>query len=121
VNREYRKWYSGRLGREMELLIFGHAGLPVVVFPTSAGRFYQFEDNGMVRSLEEKIDAGALHLFCADSIDAESWYNRHAPPRWRIARHLLYEEYILHEILPLVRAGLQLWRLPRGQHCLPPS
>jgi len=104
VNREYRKWYSSRLGRQMELLIFGHAGLPVVAFPTSAGRFYQFEDNGMVRALEERIGAGAVQLFCADSIDAESWYNRHAPPRWRMARHLLYEEYILHEVLPLARA-----------------
>ncbi len=103
MNREYRKWYSGRLGREMELLIFGHAGLPVVVFPTSAGRFYEFEDHGMVRALAEKIESGGLHMFCVDSIDAESWYNRKAPPRWRIARHMLYEEYILHEVLPLAR------------------
>jgi esterase/lipase superfamily enzyme len=103
MNREYRKWYSGRLGREMELLIFGHAGLPVIVFPTSAGRFYEFEDHGMVRALEEKIESGGLQLFCVDSIDAESWYNRKAPPRWRIARHMLYEEYILNEVLPVAR------------------
>ncbi len=31
----------------MELLVFGHAGLPVLVFPTSGGRFYEFEDQGM--------------------------------------------------------------------------
>jgi esterase/lipase superfamily enzyme len=104
MNREYRKWHSDRLGREMELLIFGHAGLPVIVFPTSAGRFYEFEDNGMVRALEERIEAGGLQLFCVDSIDAESWYNRKAPPRWRMARHLLYEEYVLEELVPLVRS-----------------
>ena len=28
MNREYRKWQSVRLGREMELLVFGHAGPP---------------------------------------------------------------------------------------------
>ena len=37
MNREYHKWYSPRLGRDMELLVFGHAGLPVLVFPTSGG------------------------------------------------------------------------------------
>jgi esterase/lipase superfamily enzyme len=58
MNREYHKWYSSRLGRDMELLVFGHAGLPVMVFPTSGGRFYEFEDRGMIGALAGKIDAG---------------------------------------------------------------
>jgi esterase/lipase superfamily enzyme len=49
--REYHKWHSPRLSRQMELLVFGHAGLPVVVFPTSGGRFYEFEDRGMIAAL----------------------------------------------------------------------
>jgi esterase/lipase superfamily enzyme len=101
--REYHKNYSTRLGREMEALIFGHAGLPVVVFPTSCGRFFDFEDRGMVAALAAKIDSGQLQLFCVDSVDGESWYNRTYAPRWRITRHLRYEEYLLHELLPLIR------------------
>lgn len=46
MNREYHKWNSPCLGRAMELLIFGHAGLPVMAFPTSGGRFFEFEDQG---------------------------------------------------------------------------
>src|ERR1041385_6152169 len=64
MNREYHKWYSHRLGRDMELLIFGHAGTPTLVFPTSQGRFYEYEDRGMVWAMTGKIDAGALQLFC---------------------------------------------------------
>jgi esterase/lipase superfamily enzyme len=101
--REYHKGYSSQLGREMELLIFGHAGLPVVVFPTSCGRFYDFEDRGMVAALAGRIDAGELQLFCVDSVDAESWYNRATAPRWRIQRQLRYEDYILQKALPLLR------------------
>jgi hypothetical protein len=56
--REYHKGYSSQLGREMELLIFGTAGLPVMVFPTSCGRFYEFEDRGMIAAFADKIDAG---------------------------------------------------------------
>ena len=87
----------------MELLIFGHAGLPVIVFPTSGGRFYQFEDRGMVDAIAAKIDAGWLQLLCVDSVDMESWYNLHAPPRWRIARHIQYERYILDDVVPVAR------------------
>jgi esterase/lipase superfamily enzyme len=104
VNREYHKALSNRLGRMMEMLVFGHAGIPVLVFPTSGGRFYEFEDHGMVSALAPKIEAGALQLFCLDSVDAESWYNRRLPPRLRVARHAQYERHILDEVLPAVRA-----------------
>lgn len=107
MHREYHKWWSPRLGRDMELLVFGHAGVPVIVFPTSQGRFYEFEDRGLVGSIAYKIDRGEVQLYCLDSVDAESWYNRNVPPRWRIARHVQYEDYILNEVLPLVRVKNQ--------------
>jgi esterase/lipase superfamily enzyme len=101
--REYRKDYSSRLGREMEVLIFGHSGLPVVAFPTSCGRFFDFEDHGMIAALAGKIDLGQLQLFCVDSVDAESWYNRAVAPCWRIHRHAQYVDYLIHEVVPLIR------------------
>jgi esterase/lipase superfamily enzyme len=103
MHREYHKWYSGRLGRDMELLVHGHGGVPILVFPTSGGRFFEFEDRGLVHSLSGKIDGGQIQLYCVDSVDMESWYNRNAPPRWRIARHLQYEDYLLSEVVPLIR------------------
>ncbi len=104
MRREWHKWHSSRLGREMELLIFGHGGLPSIVFPTSCGRFYEFEEFGMVHALEGQIGRGEVQLFCIDSVDAESWYNRSVSPAWRIARHIQYESYVMEEVVPLVRA-----------------
>ncbi len=103
MKREYHKWFSPRLGRDMELLIFGHGGLPAVVFPTSCGRFFEFEDRGMVGAIAGEIEAGRVQLFCVDSVDSESWYNRSVSARWRIARHMQYEDYVMHEVLPVVR------------------
>lgn len=78
--REYYKGHSSGLGREMELLVFGHTGLPVIAFPTSGGRFFEFEDKGMIGALADRIDTGQLQLFCVDSVNMESWYNRQIPP-----------------------------------------
>jgi esterase/lipase superfamily enzyme len=103
MKREYHKWCSPSLGRDMELLVFGHSGIPTLVFPTSCGRFYEFEDRGMVDAVRDKIEHGNLQLFCVDSLDGESWYNRAVPPRWRIARHMQYEHYLMNEVLPLIR------------------
>src|ERR1700729_4295870 len=103
MKREYHKWLSPALDREMELLVFGHTGLPVLVFPTSCGRFFEFEDRGMVNTIHDKLEHGHIQLVCVDSVDSESWYNRAVPPRWRIARHMQYEGYVMQEVLPLIR------------------
>jgi esterase/lipase superfamily enzyme len=86
----------------MQLLEFGHSGMPVLVFPTSMGRFFEYEDRGMVDVLSHKINAGQLRLFCVDSVDSESWYNRSVSPHVKVQRHISYENYLLHEVLPLM-------------------
>lgn len=87
----------------MELLVFGHAGARVLVFPTRAGRFYDYENWGLIEAARDKIEAGWLQLFCVDSIDAESFYCRWRTPQERMQRHLAYETYIRDEVLPLTR------------------
>jgi esterase/lipase superfamily enzyme len=84
----------------MEGLRFGEHGLPLLVFPTSQGRFYQWEDFGLVGALQDKIDAGFIQLWCVDSVDSESFYATNKPPRERIQRHLQYERYLLDELMP---------------------
>jgi esterase/lipase superfamily enzyme len=84
----------------MELLLFGHAGARVIVFPTRQGRFYDYEDWRLVDSVRDSIEAGALQMFCVDSVDSESLYCEHAPPPRRIERHRQYENYILQEVVP---------------------
>ncbi|NJM07699.1 esterase family protein [Candidatus Gracilibacteria bacterium] len=101
MHRAYHHWWSPQLDREMELLVFGHAGARVIVFPTRAGRFYDYENWGLVATLAQHLAAGWLQLFCVDSIDRESLYNFSRPPQERIARHAQYERYILEEVLPL--------------------
>ena len=94
MNREYFKAYSSELHRDMEALIFGHAGTPLLVFPTSMGKFFEYEDRGMISVLAPRIDAGELQVFCPDAVDTESWYNKGVHPRVRVMRHLQYERYI---------------------------
>jgi esterase/lipase superfamily enzyme len=103
MHREYHVDQSNALGRPMERLVFGHDGLPVIVFPTSCGRFFEFEDQGMVAAIESKINRGQIQLWCVDSVDNESWYNRDVEGSWRIARHMQYERYIINELLPHIR------------------
>jgi esterase/lipase superfamily enzyme len=101
MKREYHKWYSTNLEKDMELLVFGHAGAKVLFFPPRMGRFFDYENWKVIAALEQKITSGELQLFCVDSVDLESFYNNFSHPGYRIHRHIQYEKYVLEEVLPL--------------------
>ncbi len=102
MNREYHTWHSPNLGQDMELLVFGGGGQAFIVFPTSSGRFFDFENNGMVRAAEPFIENGRITLFCVDSIDRQSWDNAEKQPEEKARRHNDYERYILEEVVPFI-------------------
>ena len=102
MRRDYVRWYSPSLHRDMELLAFGDRGFPAVVFPTSGGRFFEYEDRGMIHALAPKIERGELQVICPDSVDQESWYNRSAHPADRLHRQNAFDAYLVRELAPFV-------------------
>lgn len=103
MQRHYLESFSSHLGRPLGALVYGHAGAPVLVFPTSRGRFHQWEDFGMIEALRQPIEAGYYQLFCIDGIDNETWYNFDRPVSELLEHHQRYERYLLDELLPELR------------------
>lgn len=97
---DYHKRFSRHLGREMEFKVYGHAGRPVLVFPTSNGRFFQYEDSGCIGVLADRIDAGEIRIWTADGIDGETFFSQSPDLPDRIGRHEAYFRYIGEELLP---------------------
>ncbi len=104
MKRSYHRWPSRNLGRDMELLVFGHAGERILVFPTRCGRFHDYEDWRLVEAWGNRLAAGSVQLYCLDSVDAESIYNNWCRPADRIHRHLQFERYIMEEVVPFTVA-----------------
>src|SRR6516164_5996970 len=103
MHREHHRWFSPTLGRDMDLLVHGHAGARLFVFPTSKGWMTELEDRGMMNALAHHIYQGWLQVYSVSSVDAESWYAYHAWPGDRAWRHELYDRYVLNEVLPFSR------------------
>ncbi|MDB4886042.1 MAG: uncharacterized protein JWN79_1480, partial [Gemmatimonadetes bacterium] len=78
----------------MDLLQFGHAGARVVVFPSSMGKFHEWEDQGMIGALAPMIEQGWFQLWCVDSVDADSWYAKWKRPGDRALRQAQYDAYV---------------------------
>ena len=104
MERTYKKWRSPSLGIDMELLVFGSSGTPVLAFPTGEGRFYEWENEGLIDALSLQLENGYNQLFCVDTVDEESFFNADVNPYTRLMRHEQYEAYILEEVLPYIRS-----------------
>ncbi len=103
MNVEYHRWWSPRLEQDMELKVYGHFGKPLVVFPAQSGRFFDYENFGMVDAVRGSIDAGKVKLFAVDSLDSQTWANWDAHPADRARRHEQYDHYLTEEVAPFIR------------------
>lgn len=107
MNIEYHKWWSDHLGQDMKLKVYGHSGKPVLVFPCQGGRFFEWEDFGMIHAIHGYIDQGKIQLFTVDSVDKQSWANWDAHPADRARRHEEYDQYIIQEVVPFIKSQQQ--------------
>jgi esterase/lipase superfamily enzyme len=101
---EHHVWHTSRLGRDMGIRVYGHWGAPVVVFPTSGGDEWEFEQRGMIDALGHHVDGGRVKLFCVNSANGQSWYDKGAHPRHRSYVQAMYDAYVAEEVAPFVHS-----------------
>jgi esterase/lipase superfamily enzyme len=94
---------STHLGQPMEMKIYGTRGRPMLAFPTLKGRFFDYENFGMVAACQPFLDDGRLMLFAVDGIDAQSWAHESAQPYDRACRHNQYDQFVAREVIPFIR------------------
>jgi esterase/lipase superfamily enzyme len=112
MRTEHHKWMSPHLSREMELKVYGDYGKPMLAFPSSNGRFYDYENFGMIGACEPFIDSGKVKIFCVDGIDHETWMNEALHPADKGRRYSQYEAYILGEAVPFIYRHCESDALP---------
>ncbi len=107
MQRRHLQLYSPAIGRDMNVLIFGHMGAPVIAFPTYGTEFTDYEDHSMVNTLAHLIDNAKIKLYCVESIDRESWLHQRLDPHWRAVRHEAFEDFMMGIVVPFVRQDCQ--------------
>jgi len=84
------------------VLVHGHWGRPVLVFPSERGGAADAEANGLVGAVGDLLSAGRLKLYCVDSHDGASWSANHLPVEERARQHERYESWIVGTVAPFV-------------------
>jgi len=95
-------YYSQILSKQMPVAIYGHFGVPVMVFPTADQDFEEYERQGMIETLGPFIQQGMVKLFCVSAINRDSWMNRKISPAERAYRQSLFDRHVSEELVPLI-------------------
>jgi esterase/lipase superfamily enzyme len=84
--------HSPAIGAAGNVVIHGHYGRPVLVFPSERGSAWDYEQEGMVAAVGDLVAGGRAKLYCVDAFDAGE--------RWR------YEAWILDQVVPFIHQDL---------------
>ena len=95
-------WHSPSLNRQMEIVTYGYYGFPLLLFPTAAADFLEYERFQLIDAIAEFIDAGRVKVFSINSINRQSWLNKQVHPRDKGIRQAQYNEYITREVVPYI-------------------
>ncbi|MCB0728990.1 MAG: alpha/beta hydrolase-fold protein [Ignavibacteria bacterium] len=102
MRREISKWFSPNLNKDMEIVAYGDYGFALLLFPTAAADYLEYERFQMIETLAPYIDAGKVKVYSINSINNESWLNDDMNPRDKIVRHKQFNDYVTEEVVPFI-------------------
>ena len=104
MKRELASWYSPSLNKEMPIAIYGDYGFALLLIPTAAADYLEYERFQLMDRLAPYIDSELVKVFSIDSINNESWMNKEMDPHHKSIRHQQWNSYVFNEVVPFIRS-----------------
>lgn len=103
MHKEITSWYSPALNKEMPIATYGHYGFALLMVPTAAADYQEYERFKLIDALSPFINAGKLKVYSIDSMNKESWMNNSMEPAHKAIRHNQFNNYVHNEVIPFIR------------------
>ncbi|HET8677731.1 MAG TPA: alpha/beta hydrolase-fold protein [Blastocatellia bacterium] len=107
MQRVIDSWHSPSLDRRMDIVTYGYYGFPLLMFPTAAADYLEYERFHLIDAMREAIDAGKVKVFSINSINRYSWLNDNVHPRDKALRQADFNRYITDEVVPYIWTSCQ--------------
>ena len=103
MKKEIRSWYSPALEKEMPIASYGDYGFALLLVPTAAADYLEYERFQLLEHIAPFINEGKLKVYSIDSINNESWLNNEAHPKHKTYRHQQWNNYVFNEVIPFIK------------------
>ncbi|CAN5308381.1 alpha/beta hydrolase-fold protein [soil metagenome] len=103
MKRELTSWYSPSLDKDMPVVTYGDYGFALLLVPTAAADYLEYERFQLIDQLAPFINAGKVKVFSVNSINNESWLNNKMAGEHKAIRQNQFNEYIFNEVIPFIK------------------
>ena len=103
MERNLFGWHSPALNKEMPIVTYGYYGFALLLVPTAAADYLEYERFQLIDSLKPFIDGGKLKVYSINSINNESWLNNEMDGHQKAIRHQQFNDYVFNEVVPYIR------------------
>lgn len=103
MERRTTAWFSPNLNIEMPLVAYGHAGQPLLMFPTAAADYLEYERFHLVDAMSPFLDQGLVRAYSINSVNKYSLLNEQMPPHLKAELLTRFDRYLVDEVLPFLR------------------
>jgi len=103
--RETTSWYSTALQQDMPIAAYGNYGFALLLVPTAAADYLEYERFQLIDALSPMINEGKLRIFSINSINNESWLNNDMLGEHKAIRHNQFNDYIFNEVVPFIQTN----------------
>jgi esterase/lipase superfamily enzyme len=103
MHKEIHGWHSPSLDKQMDIAVYGTYGFAVLLVPTAAADFLEYERFQLIDSLKYLINSGKIKVFSINSINRESWMNNDMHPPHKAIRHNQFNQYVYNEVIPFIK------------------
>jgi len=103
LQRFIDSWYSPSLEKEMPIATYGHYGFALLMIPTAAADYLEYERFQLLDSISWFINSGKVKVFSIDSMNNQSWMNPSLIGKQQIVRHQQWNNYVTNEVVPYIR------------------
>ncbi|HMX37844.1 MAG TPA: alpha/beta hydrolase-fold protein [Ferruginibacter sp.] len=103
MKRELASWFSPALQKEMPIVSYGHYGFVLLLVPTAAADYLEYERFQLMDTLAPFINSGKVRVFSINSINNESWLNNEMLGEHKAIRHNQFNEYVFNEVIPFIK------------------
>src|SRR5438045_5602931 len=100
MERNLSSWFSPSLNKDMPVAVYGWHGFALLMIPTAAADYLEYERFQLMDTIAPFIDAGKCKVFSINSINTESWMNYGMHGRDKMIRHLAFNDYVYNEVVP---------------------
>src|SRR5450432_4305197 len=103
MRRDITQWYSERLYRDMPIVSYGLFGPPVLMLPTAAADFLEYERFQLIGAVSHWLENGKAKAYSVNSVNTLALMNKQASPQEKIEWLKRYDGYLTEEVLPFIR------------------